>query len=228
MNLQQLIAKVYTITNRPDMVDETLAAIIEATQSIHTTDNFYKDIKEAMIVFDDPTLYIQQLDISTIPFYRNMSYIKKFNPILTFVEQTNNILPAAFSFPDCQFDFLEQKDIGTILDRYGYELRDIWYQAGKNINMKSSTPMQYAKFGWYAYPNIGLNTDGSQFSSWVADECPYTIIYKAAGQIFANIGEDKSWAIYMKAPTPGQGLDTGGLFYQQLDSLISNNLSPGA
>lgn len=222
MNLAQLTAAVATETARPDLIDEILQAVLEATLSVHTIENFYKDIQEAQVVFDIPTNYLQQLDTSNIPYYRNMAYVRKSAPILTQVEQTNGLLPNTSLYPPNQYNFLKRVDIGDVLDTYGYEKRDIWYQSGQQINIKSSTPLQYATVGWYKYPN--LDPTGVLYNSWIAVEMPYVIVYKAAAGIFAKIGEDKSWSIYSKMPVPGQGYETGGLYYQQLAQLIRNNI----
>lgn len=225
MTLAELIAAVYTETNRPDLVTETLQAVLEATQSVHTIDDFYKDVKEAMIVFDQPTWFLQQLDTSALPQYRNIAYIRKTNPVTTQVEQTNGLLPGNYQYPPNQFSELDRIDIGNILDYYGYERTDVWYQAGLQINMKSSTPLQFAMVGWYSYPNC--DPTGVNFDSWIAAELPYVIVYKAAAGLFAKIGEDKSWAIYMKPPIPGQGDDTGGMYYQQVAQLKRHNIVAG-
>lgn len=222
MNLAQLIAAVYTETNRPDLVPETLQAVLEATMSIHTYDDFYKDIQEASVVFDNSALYLQQLDTTSFPGYRKMAYLRKTSPIITSVEQGNALLPATNSYPPNQFAFLTRVDIGDIIDSYGYEKVDIWYQAGSGVNIKSSTPLQYVTAGWYKYPVI--DATGVLYSSWVAREFPYAIIYRAAGVVFSKIGQDVAAALYLRQPGPRMGLDSGGLYYQQLGRLIQSNL----
>ncbi len=222
MNLAALIAAVYTETNRPDLVDETLQSVLEATLSAHTMEQFPKDIHEAMVVFDQPTQYLQTLDTSVIPRYRTTAYVRKLNPVATQVEQTGGLLPFSYQFPPNQFNFLTRVDIGDVIDSYGYEKRDVWYQAGRQINIKSSTPLQYAMVGWYRFPN--LDPTGVNFESWVAEELPYVIVYAAAGSIFAKIGEKDSFATYMREPIPGHGDTTGGLYFKQKAILIQNNI----
>lgn len=216
MNLSQLITAVYTETNRPDLAAETLQAVLEATQSIHSLDNFYKDIYESRVVFDNPTSYIQTLDTNALPRFRKFSYIRKSaGPYglqsLQYSTMTSN-----------QTGLLTEITAADFLDSYGYEKRDVWYAAGSQINIKSSTPLQYAAVGWYQFPV--LDATGITFSSWIAREQPYSIVYKAAGSIFAKIGEDKPWAIYMKPPTPRAGLDSGGMYYHQIAQLLRDNL----
>jgi hypothetical protein len=227
MNLSQLVEAVYSQTNRPDMVAETLQAVLEATLSVHTIENFYKDIQESVVVFDQSLQYIQTLDTTVIPFYRNMAYIRKTGYILGATNPGESPLNGVNlqTYPPVSLGFMQRVDIGDILDSYGYEKTDVWYQAGSQINLKSSTALQFATIGWYKYPNI--DATGVNFSSWIADEMPYVIIYKAAAGIYARIGEDKSYGIYAKSPIPGQGMETGGLYYQQLAQLIRNNILAG-
>lgn len=223
MTPAELITSVYTETNRPDLVPETLQAVLEAVLSVHTIDNFYKDIQEAVIVFDNKLSYIQQLDTTSLPLYRNMSYVRKSDPGVNLAEQYNFQWPYSQIPPSTtRFNFLTYCEIDNVIDSFGYEKIDIWYQAGRNINMKSSTALQYATFGYYKYPNTDIAN--GNFDSWIAIEQPWSIIYKAAGNLFAKIGEDKSYAIYMKAPIPGRGEETGGLYYQQLAQLRRNNI----
>lgn len=235
MNLTQLIDAVYTETNRPDLVPETLQAVLEATLSLHTVDSFYKDIKSAVIIFDNPRSFVQQIDTSVLPHYRSMAYVQKMNPNFIGYEYQNQgaqrqyasatqLINGAESYPGAHSGRLKRIDIGEFIDSYGYEKIDVWYQAGKQLNIKSCTQLSHAYLGWYAYPEVDISGSGANFSSWIADELPYTIVYKAAAGVFAKIGEDKSWAIYAKAPIPGQGEETGGLYYQQLAQLRRMNI----
>ena len=223
MNITELVQAVYTETNRPDLVQETLQAVLEATLSLHTMDSWFKDIIEARVAFDDPTLYIQALDTYALPRYRNMAYVRKNDPVLTQWEQTSGILPQQYRWPPGQFNFLVRKDISVVLDAYGYELNDIWYKSGNQINMKSSTPLKYAMVGWYAFPDLQPAT----FNSWIANEFPYAIIYRAAGGLYSKIDQDKAAMMYMKPPVPGHGYDTGGLAWQQYGILMRNNIVAG-
>ena len=221
MNLAQLIAAVYIETNRPDLVNETMQAVLEATQSVHMVDYWYKDVIEAAVTFTNPLYYIQTLDTSTLPLYRDFSYIRKADPSLTPL-LAPSLAPSVSFNSQC---LLTRIDIGDAIDSYGYEKQDVWYQAGTTINIKSSTPLAFATAAWYQYPT--LDPTGVNYKSWIANELPWVIIYKAAGAVFAKIGEDKSWSIYMKMPIPGQGEDSGGLYYQQLALLKRANIRPG-
>jgi hypothetical protein len=54
MTLAELIAEVYTLTGRPDLVAETSAAVRKATLKMHSVDFFYRDLQEKIITFTTP------------------------------------------------------------------------------------------------------------------------------------------------------------------------------
>lgn len=229
MNLAQLIAAVYTETNRPDLVAETQQAVLEATLSAHYSDFYKEDIKTAVMMFDITTNYVQYLDVRAFPNYRKMAYIRKTTPQQNQLEQnpgsttpvTYPLTPTEFGYgwPTSQYDFMNEVDAADIIDSYGYEKTDVWYTAGHQVNLKSSTPLQMIVAGWYAIPMLNVVNNSTSYDSWIATRFPYLIIYKAAGAIFAKIGEDKAWAMYMK---PGMGLYYEQLAYLQRDAIIGS------
>lgn len=223
MTFAQLVAAVYTETNRPDLVAETTQALLEAVLTIHCSETFYKDIRESLIVFDNANAYIQQIDTTVLGLFRSVSYVRKTDPGINMAEQFNSNLPNGSYLTSQQLISLKRMDPSDPFDSYGYEKTDVWYQAGNQLNMKSSTPLGYAKIGYYAYPQ--LDGGGANFNSWIANELPYCLIYKAAANIFAKIGEATSYSIYMRPPNPSKGDETGGLFYQQYAILKRLNIT---
>ena len=70
---------VYTITNRPDLINETKLAVKAATLKIHQSDYYYRDLIEQGIAFLTSD-YIQQFDIySLFPNYRALKYIRRYD-----------------------------------------------------------------------------------------------------------------------------------------------------
>lgn len=226
MKLSELISAVYTETNRPDLVGETLSAIQEATNTIHSYQGFYKDITEVLVVFDQPSWYVQQIDTYALPRYRSMSYIRKAAAGMYQSAQLGQAWPTGTNtYPPTSFDFIERVDLGDMLDAYGYEKTDVWYQAGKQVNIKSSTALAQVLCGFYQNPMVGSTDD--TYASWVAEEQPWVIIYRAAATVYAKTGDDKNYAIYMRPPSVSNDLETGGLYWQQLDILVQNNIRAG-
>lgn len=175
MTLSELMTEVYQITNRPDLVSQTSAAVRAATLKIHQSDYFYKDIREQGLVFS--TLgYTQQIEYKVIfPLWRAFKYLRK-----TDVTGTDTL------------GFLELIPPELVLDQYNLNREDVCYVAGSVIQIRSSTQIQYAIHGYYENPNITV----AGFSSWVADDHPFAIVYEAAAQIFKQTGDTEQFAAF--------------------------------
>jgi hypothetical protein len=175
MNLAELRAEVYTITNRPDLVAQTLTAIRAATLKIHQRDYFYKDLFETGISFTTSD-YTQQIEYRTlIPKWRSLKYIRKTDS--TGTEQ------GAF------FDVIVPENV---LDDYKLNRSNICYVAGEVVQLRSKVEIQYAILGCYVNPDITEAT----YNSWVAIDHPYAIIFEAASLVFKMVGDTEQFAAY--------------------------------
>lgn len=171
--LAGLVADVYTLTNRPDLVGETVLAVKNATLKAHKQDYFYKDIAETGIKFDYSQAQ-QTLDYkSLIPRWRSLKYLRKYN---------NNI-PGAF---------LELLTPDSLLDSYSQHRENVCYVAGIEIKIRCTEQQQYFLLGCYVFPDITTEN----FNSWIADESPSTIVYEAAAVVFKTIGYDEQASQY--------------------------------
>lgn len=169
MTFDELVAEVYLITNRPDMVAETKSAVKSATLKAHTTDFYSKDIHETGIEFDTAT-FRQSLDyINLIPNFRALKYLRR-------VEDEN----------DDVGKFFEVVTPEETLDAYGVNKSDIAYVAGRVLEIRSSTEFSKALLGAYVYPIV---TPEAAYVSWVAEQFPYFIIHEAARRIFMAVGQ---------------------------------------
>lgn len=168
MTLTELIAEVYLLTNRPDLVNQTLSAVRSATLKLHQSDYYYKDIFETGIVFGTSE-YLQQLDYRTvIPRWRSLKYLRKTDSTGTLGSFFTVVAP-------------EQ-----VLDSYALNRNDICYAAGDVIQIRSSTELQYAIVGCYRNPDVGAIS----YSSWIANDHPWAIIFEAATAVLLMIGKD--------------------------------------
>lgn len=175
MLLTELQDSVYSITNRPDKVGETLLAIQAATLKLHQSDYFYKDIFETGIVFATAE-YIQQLDYRTlIPTFRALKYLRKTDSAGT---------------DDLGFFTVIQPE--AVLDEYKINQEDVCYAAGATIQIRSSTEFQYAILGCYTNPNITV----LGWNSWIALDHPFAIIYEAAQEICRQTGKLEEMAAF--------------------------------
>ena len=185
---------VYTITNRPDLINETKLAVKAATLKIHQSDYYYRDLIEQGIAFLTSD-YIQQFDIySLFPNYRALKYIRRYD---------NSGTGAAKEF----FEILSPTHL---LDAYGNDRTGVAYVAGTVVNIKSFYQFQYAIIGLYNNPVVSEDA----YNSWVAVSHRYAIIYEAARVVFKQIGFDEQ-------STQFQGLVTEQLAEVKASNIIS-------
>lgn len=172
-SLSSLISDVYTLTNRPDLVAETELAVKKATLKMHHVDFFKKDLFETGITWN-PVAYIQSLEYKVIaPRWRKLSYLRKYQDGVPGV-------------------FFSQLTPEESLDRYNVQKENICYLAGDMIEIRSDSQDLYMLLGAYLHPDI--TTTG--YSSWIADEHPYAIVFDAAASIFKAIGQDEKAAYF--------------------------------
>lgn len=175
--LTSLVNDVYLLTNRPDLVGETLLAVKTATLKAHQLDYFYKDIFETGVMFDE-SLAQQSLDYKTIiPLWRALKYVRSYD---------------FSSSPGTPGDFLEVVTPDDILDDYSINRENITYVAGQTLQIRTLAAGQYFLVGCYLYPNTGTET----YESWIAREQPAAILYEAAATIFKTIGYDEQFSAY--------------------------------
>lgn len=163
----EICDEVYTLTSRPDLVADTKAAVKAATLWAHGADFMPKDLYEVPITWDSAK-FLQEFNYkSEIPRWRALSYLRKFD----FASDT----PGEF------FDILEPQDV---LDQYGADKPNVCYLAGVYLKVRSTQEFSGALLGCYVHPNV---TEGG-YSSWIADENMWPLVYKAASTVFKVIG----------------------------------------
>jgi hypothetical protein len=175
MTLAELIAEVYTITGRPDRVAETLSAVKSATLKAHQSDYYYKDTFETGLDLQTAQ-YVHNFDYRAIlPRWRAFKYLSKYDPVGDVIGK--------------QFELVVPENV---LDDYRLTRTDVCYVAGAYIQIHSSTEQRYFVFGCY------LNPDVTQlgYSSWIALDHPYAIIFDAAATVFKAIGKDEEASAY--------------------------------
>lgn len=169
MNLSELQQEVYTLTNRPDLVAETLSAVRAATLFCHNFDYFPKDILETGVDLGSEEYY-HSLEYRTLfPRWRALKYVRK-------SDATGNgegIFFKTVTLPE------------MIVDEYGINIPDVCYLAGAVLNFKSSTLFRYVILGAYLHPDV----TESGYDSWIATEHPFAIIFHAATSVFKMIGD---------------------------------------
>jgi hypothetical protein len=164
----ELTSDVMVITNRPDLVAETKLAVKQATLKMHQSDHYPKDLFESGITFQSPS-NIQSVDYRTlVPRWRTFKYLRKYS----------NGYPGEF------FTLLTPEET---LDRYQINRENICYVAGEQLEIRSNTADSHALLACYLHPDITENN----FTSWIAVEHPYAIVYEAAAKVFKMLGQDE-------------------------------------
>jgi|TARA_R110000744_G_scaffold62448_2_gene128846 hypothetical protein len=175
MNLTELINEVYVLTGRSDLVAQTKSAVKAATLKAHKSDYYSKDIVETGVQFNAPS-YTQCLDYSCVVHnFRSLKYLRR-------------VEGAA----DDNGTFFEIVTPDNILDSYNQNRTDIAYVAGNVLQIRASVTFSKALMGAYVLPTV---TD-TGYSSWVATNNPFAIIYEACRVIFKTIGFDEQSATF--------------------------------
>lgn len=213
MNLVELTTAVYDLTKRPDMVAETSIFIKSSTLELHLMGKFLRDIQRAKLTFTS-SAYIQVYDTSVIDRYRQSVYMMPSDSYQTITtdlipacldDQSAPLPPLAWGYADMDYTGLIQPvEADDIFDVQGFRKTNIMYQAGSNLYINSAASIQYAQFAWLAYPDVGDNT----YSSWIADQYPYGIIFKATSRILAHIGKQDMARTYDNDDPENPGLST--------------------
>lgn len=168
MNFSELTDAVIAITRRPDLLTRTQSAVQAATLKAHHQDFFYKDLVEVTIEFEQPGFISNFAPTDVVPRFRKAKYLRIWEG-----------LQDGFAGP-----FLKQIQIENSLDGYGLTKSDVYYTAGQLIQIRTCRELTRALFGCYVHPSIVT----SAYSSWIAIEEPWAIIYEAARQLLKEIG----------------------------------------
>ena len=174
VSFSSLVSDVYTLTNRPDLVNETALAVKAATLKAHQFDDWIKDFQEQSISFSSADYY-QTLDYKSIfPLWRKPRYVR--------------ILDSSGT-PSTILEYIPPE---KVVDSYGANRVDVFYVAGAEVQIRTLAAQQYFAVGYYSNPDV--TTTG--FNSWIADDHPFAIIYEATAIIFKTIGYDEQVPIY--------------------------------
>jgi hypothetical protein len=169
MNFAQIQAEVLAIIKRPDLVSRVDAAIKAATLKMHHSDFFYKDLVEVPIQFTDVQFIQNFVPSEILSNYRKVKYIRIW-------QGGANGIPGPF---------LEHIQIENSTDGYNYIKENVFYMAGTKLQIRTAYGLQHVLFGSYVHPIVSPT---ESYSSWIAEEYPYAIVYEAVRTIFRSIG----------------------------------------
>lgn len=166
---------VVTLTNRPDLSDETAVAIRSATISAHSKTNWPRDLQTAFVKLPNVS-NLSALDIQVLfPRFRGLASVRitdvNFNPI------------------NGEDGLIETVEIADIYDPiYAGQLRNnIAYVGGTTLNIRNYLSAYGYLVGYYSLPAVRRD----QYSSWIAQLSPDVIIYQAASIVFSTNGNEE-------------------------------------
>lgn len=176
MSLASLVAEVYQLTNRPDLVAQTTQAVKMATLKAHSSDFYSRDLVEVNRV---TASLLSQFAIATtfLPRFRALHTAQK-SELVRQIRQ-----PYKF------FGILGADDLVDAYERYRL---DVTWLVGNNLNFRTSSPLTHVYLTYYTYPDV---TDAT-FNSWIDQVQPHAIICEAARTMFKTLGYDAESSTY--------------------------------
>jgi hypothetical protein len=197
MTFDEMVQEVYTLTNRPDMVQQTKLALRAATLKMHSVDFFNLDIWTTKIVFPE-TSFVQQLDTGLFQRYRAAAFARLWDDSLSAAQL--NIFAIPQQPTDNQYNyFFKFISPEEIFDSYRTLRGNVAYAAGNVINLRARVGFNCIMHGFYSLPDVA---EGS-YSSWIAEKQPYAIIYDATSRILQTVGQNE---VARKYDDPRTGL----------------------
>lgn len=193
---------VYTITNRPDLVNETTVALRKALFKLHMADLWKQDIASASIDFSlltpiEPNVPRWLIPISTFVRHRRPKNLRIPPQNLPWSwPQSGNALfnPPYNQLPvSGSFEYLTEDNI---FDSYNIEKPNYFYLAGSSLYIKAAWKPQTLDYFYYQYPLFSSSDDPDNITSWIADQFQDAVIEEAAGAVFKAIGKDDEAALY--------------------------------
>jgi hypothetical protein len=168
MILTELQAEVVSLTKRPDLNSTSiLTAIKAATLKLHQLDYFTKDILETPISFATADYYQSLSYMTNFPRWRSLAWLRKLD---------STLLP--YDPP------LKRLDPRAVLDQFGVQKNNVYYEAGRVMQINTLEQVQYFLLAIYQNPDVATGT----YTSWIADSYPYAIIFDAAATVFKSVG----------------------------------------
>ena len=199
--IETLAADVYTLTNRPDLEQETKVALRKALLKFHSADTFKRDLftQRIQTALHTPLLpdeFRWVISLSEFPRFRRPKILH------------TPISGSVVIFKEVAAD--------NLFDAYSGERQNYFFIAGSAITIRSQTAQPYLDFTYYRYPLVPpLSSTAAPIDSWIAEQFPDAIVEEAAGAVFKMIGKDEEFSRYQT------------LFQENLSLLRQTDLGEG-
>jgi len=196
--LNTLAADVYTLTNRPDLVAETLISLRKAIRKFHGAETWKRDIATVRLdmtaeVPIQPDQYRWALDLITkfpgLRRFKNVNYPAD-------LQYPQSQIPAPlvdWSVGMCKDKEFKEVSADNIFDSYGLERINYYMINGNVVTVRSGWYVNFLDFIYYKWPDIPTDPTAT-LTSWIVNDYPDGIIEEAAGAVFKMIGKDEEFA----------------------------------
>lgn len=131
-------------------------------------------------------VFIQQINLDYLTRYRQTAYIRKWQTVTRYGTSITD--PATGQQGTLANGDFTERSPDRMFDGYGYDINDVMYLSGNNINLRSSTPMSKAYIGYFSDPVITPVTD---IASWIALGYQELLAAEVAAMIFKRSGKDE-------------------------------------
>jgi len=190
--LNDLAADVYTITNRPDLVQETKVAIRKAIRKFHGADTFKRDLVQSRLTMSTytPTAegqYRWAIPLDTFTRFRRVADLR-YPPELMPPENSNVLVTNWAQGYSVGRQFTEVAP-NNIFDTYRAEKQNYYFVAGTTLTIKSGWYIDYLDLLYYQWPEVPLAAT-TPFATWIVDQYPDAIQEEACAMVFKMIGKD--------------------------------------
>lgn len=173
MTFDEMVEEVYTHTNRRSWVAETRQALISAARHYHSVESWGNDRVEATYAIPVPAYTVDLAKDTVWPNLRVFEWIRKWDA--AGVDPFSGLASGAAGA------FYENKDAGALVNGYGREIANVYYELGSNVRLISDTRIDHIKYSYLAWPTLYPYTS---FNSWFMNKMPELLIVNAALRIF--------------------------------------------
>jgi len=194
MDYATLISEIYIQTGRPDLVNETAAALRSATLAAHSLNDL--DLDESLVVMSctgsDGLYNVRLSDVSNNNIYH----------LITAGETTDyGIVVVAEPEPDTTAPVIRKiLNIWACdgLGKFLYELPRVppaevfgrggflqygYRQAGANLSIRVGDELEFIAISYLGMPSTAEAT----YSSWIAEAAPYYLVHMAAAALLGPV-----------------------------------------
>lgn len=161
-----LIAEVYTLTNRSDLSAETALALRNAIRAAHKSGKYWRDLVTTTLTLSE-TDTVQEVILSDIaPRFRQAAYLK---------------------VPD-QDVYYSPVSIDDLIDADGLVRVNVYWGLGTRLKIRGESSLASLELCYYQYPVL---TPTSSVDSWICENHRDLVVMWAASTVLGIIGEQE-------------------------------------